>query len=76
MWAGIRSSVRRRRQVGVYFARVTDTKKGSPMKSEDVVPQSRKEYFPPKIVHTEKIETRAVACTMADNSCAAGPIQS
>jgi hypothetical protein len=46
------------------------------MKSEDVVPQSRKEYFPPKIVHTEKIETRAVACTMADNSCAAGPIQS
>jgi len=38
----------------------------------------RKEYFPPKVVHTETIETRAVACALADDTCAAagGPIQS
>jgi hypothetical protein len=37
----------------------------------------RKEYFPPRIVHTEKIETRAVACSLADDAtCGAGPIQS
>ena len=37
----------------------------------------RKEYFPPRIVHTEKIEGRAVACALADDAtCAAGPIQS
>jgi hypothetical protein len=40
-------------------------------------PESRKEYFRPKIVHTEKIEARAVACTKADDAtCGAGPIQS
>jgi hypothetical protein len=37
----------------------------------------RKEYFPPRVVHTEKIETRAVICAMADDAqCAGGPIQS
>ena len=38
---------------------------------------ARKEYFPPRIVHTEKIEGRAVACAMADDAqCGSGPIQS
>ena len=37
----------------------------------------RKEYSPPKIVHTEKIEGRAVVCAMAnDAQCGAGPILS
>jgi hypothetical protein len=37
----------------------------------------RKEYFPPRIVHTEKIEARAVVCSMSnDATCGAGPIQS
>jgi hypothetical protein len=37
-----------------------------------------KEYFPPKIVHTEKLEARAVTCAMAnDAQCIPpGPIQS
>jgi hypothetical protein len=39
--------------------------------------ETRKEYFPPKIIHTEKIEARAVACAQADDAtCGAGPIQS
>ena len=39
--------------------------------------EARKEYFPPKIVHTEKIETRAVVCTMGDEAtCGGGIIQS
>ena len=38
---------------------------------------ARREYFPPRIVHTEKIEGRAVACAMADDAqCGQGPIQS
>jgi hypothetical protein len=38
----------------------------------------KKEYFPPKVVHTEAIETRAVSCALADDTCvqAGGPIQS
>jgi hypothetical protein len=37
----------------------------------------KKEYFPPKVVHTEKLESRAVECALADATCAAaGPIQS
>ena len=38
----------------------------------------KKEYFPPKVVHTETIETRAVNCALADDVCvqAGGPIQS
>ncbi len=36
----------------------------------------KKTYEKPTIVHTEKLEARAVACTKADDSCGAGPIQS
>jgi len=37
----------------------------------------KKEYFPPKIVQTEKMAARAVVCAKADDtSCGAGPIQS
>ena len=36
-----------------------------------------KEYHPPRIIHTEKLEARAVVCAKADISCeAVGPIQS
>jgi len=39
--------------------------------------ETRKEYFPPKIMYTEKIEARAVACARSDDAtCGAGPIQS
>jgi hypothetical protein len=39
--------------------------------------KERKEYFPPRIVHTERIETRAVTCAKSDDaSCGAGPIKS
>ena len=37
----------------------------------------KKDYLPPKIVHSEQIEGRAVTCALADDvTCAAGPIQS
>ena len=37
----------------------------------------KKTYERPAIVHTEKLEARAVTCSKAsDGSCAAGPIQS
>ena len=36
----------------------------------------KKTYERPAIVHTEKLEARAVVCTKADNTCGAGPIQS
>jgi len=37
----------------------------------------KKTYERPAIVHTEKLEARAVACSKAtDASCSAGPIQS
>ena len=37
----------------------------------------KKTYERPAIVHTEKLEARAVACSKADSTnCAAGPIQS
>jgi hypothetical protein len=37
----------------------------------------KKVYEKPTIIHTEKIEARAVACQKADsNTCAAGPITS
>jgi hypothetical protein len=37
----------------------------------------KKEYFPPKVVHTEKMEARAVTCALADAAtCNGGPIQS
>ena len=47
------------------------------MSNQDSAKNSRKEYFPPKLVHTEKIEIRAVTCAMAnDAQCGSGPIQS
>lgn len=43
----------------------------------DVARKPRKEYYPPMVVHTEKIETRAVTCAKSDDAhCGAGPIQS
>ena len=36
-----------------------------------------KTYERPAIIHTEKLEARAVVCNKADDNCAAGgPIQS
>ena len=39
-------------------------------------PEGKKEYFPPKIVHSEKLEGRATTCVMGDFTCNPGPIQS
>jgi hypothetical protein len=37
----------------------------------------KKEYFPPKVVHTETMTARAVTCSKADEgSCGVGPLQS
>ena len=37
----------------------------------------KKVYEKPMVVHTEKIEARAVSCLKADETtCAAGPLQS
>ena len=37
----------------------------------------KKSYERPAILHTEKLEARAVACSKAsDSACGAGPIQS
>ena len=37
----------------------------------------KKTYERPAVVHTEKLEARAVSCNKADDaSCGAGPIQS
>ena len=36
----------------------------------------KKTYERPAIVHTEKLEARAVICTKATETCGAGPIQS
>ena len=37
----------------------------------------KQEYFPPKIVHSEKLTTRATACMKSDDAtCGTGPIQS
>ena len=37
----------------------------------------RKPYDPPRILHTEKIETRGgIVCQKADTNCLPGPIQS
>ena len=46
------------------------------MAKESTETGARREYFPPRIVHTEKIEGRAVNCSMATDACSAGPIQS
>ena len=37
----------------------------------------KKPYERPRVVHTEKLEGRAVSCTKGDESaCGAGPLQS
>ena len=36
----------------------------------------KKDYESPTIVHTEKLEGRAVLCTKADDACAGGTISS
>lgn len=37
----------------------------------------KKTYERPAIVHTEKLEARAVVCSKADpNACGGGPVQS
>ena len=37
----------------------------------------KKSYERPAILHTEKLEARAVTCTKSDDTaCSAGPIQS
>jgi len=36
----------------------------------------KKPYETPSIVHTEKIEARAVVCDKATESCAGGTVQS
>jgi hypothetical protein len=37
----------------------------------------KREYFPPKVVHTEKLTARAVTCSKSDDAtCGSGPIQS
>jgi hypothetical protein len=37
----------------------------------------KKNYERPEILHTEKLEARAVSCSKADDTaCGAGPIQS
>ena len=39
--------------------------------------EEKQEYFRPKVIHTERVEGRAVVCAMGDEStCGAGPIQS
>lgn len=38
---------------------------------------NKKQYERPAIIHTEKLEARAVVCMKADDvNCAGGPIQS
>jgi len=38
---------------------------------------SKKSYEKPAVVHTEKLEARAINCAKADDaSCSSGPIQS
>jgi len=37
----------------------------------------KKNYERPEVLHTEKLEARAVSCTKADDAtCGSGPIQS
>ena len=45
--------------------------------AEHEVSEGKREYFAPKIVHTEKITTRAVSCSKEnDANCGSGPVQS
>lgn len=44
---------------------------------DDQVAGKRTEYHPPRIVLTEKMEGRAIACARSDDAnCSNGPIQS
>jgi hypothetical protein len=36
----------------------------------------KKTYEKPAVIHSEKLEGRAVACTQSDDSCSGGVIQS
>jgi hypothetical protein len=36
----------------------------------------KKTYERPAIVHTEKLEARAVICSKSNEACGAGPLQS
>ena len=36
----------------------------------------KKTYERPAIIHTEKLEARAVNCSKSTDACSAGPIQS
>jgi hypothetical protein len=36
----------------------------------------KKSYERPAIVHTEKLEARALSCSKQDATCGSGPIQS
>jgi len=41
------------------------------------IKEEKQEYFRPKVIHTEKIEGRAVVCALGDDiTCGAGPFQS
>jgi hypothetical protein len=50
------------------------------MANERIPEDAKREYFPPKVVHTEKLTASATACAMADSTCvtggSTGPIQS
>lgn len=44
---------------------------------ENRTEREKREYFPPKIVHSETLTGRATSCAQADSAvCGAGPIQS
>ena len=37
---------------------------------------NKKSYEKPAVIHTEKLEARAVVCDKADESCGGAPLQS
>ena len=36
----------------------------------------KKEYSPPQVIHSEKLEGRCTSCVKSDFTCNPGPIQS
>jgi hypothetical protein len=46
-----------------------------PKESEGSAPR-KKRYAPPAIVHSAKIEARAILCSKAEGSCTFGPASS
>ena len=45
--------------------------------SQETTPKGRKPYEPPKVLMTESMKGRAVACAQSDDTtCSSGPIQS